>query len=132
MSAKIIVHNALVSTLNPAHPSATAFAVGADGNFSYVGDDTSDLWALKGPNTVVIDAQKRRILPGLNDSHLHIIREGQFFNSELRWDGVRSIKRGLEMLSEQAKRTPKGEWIRVVGGWTSFQFEEKAIIFIKY
>ena len=43
---------------------------------------------------------------------------------ELRWDGVPSLADGLRMLREQAQRTPPGQWIRVVGGWTEFQFAE--------
>lgn len=40
---------------------------------------------------------------------------------ELRWDGVRSLKEPLDMLKEQAARTPEGQWIRVVGGWGEYQ-----------
>jgi anti-anti-sigma factor len=67
----------------------------------------------------------RRVVPGLNDSHLHAIRGGLFFNLELRWDGVGSVERGLEMIREQAKRTPQGQWVRVIGGWSPYQFAEK-------
>jgi predicted amidohydrolase YtcJ len=125
MAAKLIIHNAKIFTLDPAHPTATAAAVGKDGNFLYVGDDTPALWNLKDNDTVVIDAHHRVVLPGLNDSHLHIIRAALNYNAELRWDGVRSLGHGLQMLSEQAKRTPPGQWVRVVGGWCSYQFEEK-------
>jgi hypothetical protein len=128
--ARLIVHNAQITTLSDASPSASALAVGTDGNFSYVGNDSPALWALRGPQTVVIDAQGRRILPGLNDSHLHILRAALWYNGELRWDGVTSLKRALEMLAEQAKRTPEGQWVRVVGGWTHYQFEEKVLAFI--
>lgn len=123
--ARVIVHNAKITTLAAAQPSATALAVGSDGNFVYVGEDTPALWAHKGPSTIVIDLKGRRLLPGLNDSHLHILRAALWYNGELRWDGVTSLKRGLDMLSEQAKRTPEGQWVRVVGGWTHYQFEEK-------
>src|SRR5258705_7774951 len=44
---------------------------------------------------------------------------------ELRWDGVPSLADGLRMLKEQAQRTPPGQWVRVVGGWTEFQFAER-------
>ena len=29
------------------------------------------------------------------------------------------------MLREQAQRTPPGQWVRVVGGWSEFQFAER-------
>lgn len=106
-----------------------ALAVGSDGNFLYVGEDTLALWALKGEHTRVIDMKGRSVLPGLNDSHLHILRAALWYNGELRWDGVTSLRKGLAMLAEQAKRTPEGQWVRVVGGWTHYQFEEKACHF---
>jgi predicted amidohydrolase YtcJ len=56
---------------------------------------------------------------------MHAIREGLNFNMELRWDGVKTLKRAMEMLKEQAARTPPGAWVKVVGGWNEFQFAEK-------
>jgi hypothetical protein len=89
-----------------------------------VGDE-SDVAALLGPGTRVINALGRRLVPGLNDSHLHVIRGGLNYVLELRWDGVPTLREALAMLREQAARTPKGQWIRVVGGWTSEQFAER-------
>jgi predicted amidohydrolase YtcJ len=63
--------------------------------------------------------------PGLNDSHMHVIRGGLSYNAELRWDGVPSLADGLRMLKEQAERTPPGQWVRVIGGWSEFQFAER-------
>ena len=80
---------------------------------------------LRGPTTQVIDAKRRTVIPGLNDSHLHVIRGGLNFNMELRWDGVPSLADALRMLKEQARRTPPPQWVRVVGGWTEFQFAER-------
>ncbi|MBC7789917.1 MAG: amidohydrolase, partial [Anaerolineae bacterium] len=79
----------------------------------------------KGRSTRLIDAKGRRLIPGLNDSHLHAIRGGRFYSFELRWDGVPSLKVALDRVREQAKRTPKGQWIRVIGGWTPHQFAER-------
>jgi len=79
----------------------------------------------RGPATQTIDAGGRTVIPGLNDSHLHLIRGGLNFNMELRWDGVPSLADALRMLREQARRTPPPQWVRVVGGWTEFQFAER-------
>jgi predicted amidohydrolase YtcJ len=75
--------------------------------------------------TTVIDGNRRTVIPGLNDSHMHPIRGGLNFNLELRWDGVPSLADALRMLKEQAARTPAPQWVRVVGGWTEFQFAER-------
>ena len=79
----------------------------------------------RGGGTQVIDAGGRTVIPGLNDSHLHLIRGGLNYNMELRWDGVPSLADALRMLREQARRTPPPQWVRVVGGWTEFQFAER-------
>ncbi len=121
--ADLLVRNAKVFTGDPDRPGARAVAI-RDGRVVALGDD-HDLAALVGPGTKVVDALGRRVIPGLNDSHLHVIRGGLNYVLELRWDGVRSLRQALAMLREQAGRTPKGQWIRVVGGWTAEQFAER-------
>jgi predicted amidohydrolase YtcJ len=56
---------------------------------------------------------------------MHPIRGGLNYNLELRWDGVPSLADALRKLEEQAARTPAPQWVRVVGGWTEFQFAER-------
>ena len=46
---------------------------------------------------------------------------------ELRWEGVPSLFIALEILKEQARRTPAPQWVRVVGGWSEFQFKERRL-----
>ncbi|MFD9675920.1 amidohydrolase family protein, partial [Streptomyces sp. NPDC059981] len=123
-AADLLVRNAKVFTGDPARPEARAVAI-RDGRVLALGADDHELAAFVGPATRVVDALGRRVVPGLNDSHLHVIRGGLNYVLELRWDGVRSLRRALAMLREQAGRTPKGQWIRVVGGWTAEQFAER-------
>lgn len=92
--------------------------------FFKLGSD-ADILKLKEHNTTLIDLQKKVVIPGLNDSHIHLIRGGLNFNMELRWDGINSLSDALYLLKEQAARTPPPQWVRVVGGWTEFQFKEK-------
>ena len=117
----LILHNGRISTLDPKYPEASNLAV-KDGRIT--GVDEAEEYE-RGPNTRVIDLKGRRVIPGLNDSHLHVIRGGLNYNMELRWDGVPSLADGLRMLKEQAQRTPSGQWVRVVGGWSEFQFAER-------
>ncbi|ASL00813.1 amidohydrolase [Xanthomonas citri pv. vignicola] len=120
----LVVCNARITTLDPRQPSATAIAV-ADGRIVAVGDDARIMALAKGVRT--IDAQGRRLLPGLNDSHTHLIRGGLNYNLELRWDGVRSLADAMAMLKAQVDRTPAPQWVRVVGGFTAYQFAEKRL-----
>ncbi|MDI9883710.1 amidohydrolase [Streptomyces sp. HNM0645] len=121
--AELVLRNGKIHTQDSARPAATALAV-RDGRITALGDD-GDIAGLVGPGTRVVDALGRRVVPGLNDSHLHVIRGGLNYVLELRWDGVPSLRQALAMLREQAGRTPRGQWIRVVGGWTADQFAER-------
>ncbi|MGW0186306.1 amidohydrolase [Streptomyces sp. NPDC003362] len=124
-AADLVVRNAKIHTGDPGRPQAQAVAV-RDGRITAVGDD-QDMAAHVGAGTKVVDALGRRVIPGLNDAHLHVIRGGLNYVLELRWDGVRSLRQGLAMLREQAARTPKGQWVRVVGGWSAEQFAERRL-----
>ncbi|RRS04997.1 amidohydrolase [Aquabacterium soli] len=124
-TADLILHRGLFTTLNRAQPTAQAVAI-KDGRFLRVGHD-QEVMALAGPNTKVIDLRGRRVLPGLIDNHLHIIRGGLNFNMELRWDGVRSLADAMGMLKRQVDVTPAPQWVRVVGGFTEHQFAEKRL-----
>src|SRR6266702_4234278 len=117
-----IFHNGKIAT-NSKPYFAEAIAV-ENGEISAVGRN-SEILRLKKADTETIDLRGQTVIPGLNDSHLHIIRGGLHYNLELRWDGVPSLADALRMLKEQAARTPAPQWVRVVGGWTEFQFVER-------
>lgn len=117
-----ILHNGRITTQDPARPSASAMAI-AGNRIAAVGDDETIL-ARATPETRVIDLGGARVIPGLNDSHTHTVRLGLNYALELRWDGVRSLATAMQMLREQVARTPPGQWVRVVGGWSEQQFSE--------
>lgn len=121
--ADLILHNGAFATLDPSNPGADAVAI-RDGKFLVVGT-VREVMAVRGASTRVVDLGGRRAIPGLNDSHLHLIRGGLNYNLELRWDGVPSLAEALRMLRAQALRTPAPQWVRVVGGWSEFQFAER-------
>jgi len=112
-----------IATMDERRSFAQAVAI-KGGRFIAVGSD-QEIMAYKGEKTKVIDAGGRTVIPGLNDSHIHTIRGGLNYNMELRWDGVPSLADALAMLREQAQRTPPPQWVRVIGGWTEFQFAER-------
>ena len=121
----LILFNGKVTTMDPDLPEATALAVTED-RIAAVGTD-QDIRALATAATRIIDLEGQRVIPGLIDSHTHIIRQGNNFAMELRWDQVPSLADGLRMLKAQAERTPPGQWIRVVGGWSADQFAERRL-----
>ncbi|MEM6393070.1 MAG: amidohydrolase [Planctomycetota bacterium] len=121
-AADLIVHGAKVTTMERANPEAQAFAVRGN-RFAVVGTEDA-VMAMRGPGTRVIDAQGARVIPGLTDNHTHTIRGGLNYALELRWDGVRSKARAMQMLREQVERTPPGQWVRIVGGFSPEQFAD--------
>jgi predicted amidohydrolase YtcJ len=121
LGADMIVFNAKITTGSLSQPEASALAV-KRGRIYAVGTD-AEILSLKDNNTQLIDASGRRLIPGLNEAHVHVLNE-MSYNYNLRWDGVPTLQRALEMLSEQAKRTPEGQWVKVIGGWSPYQFKE--------
>jgi predicted amidohydrolase YtcJ len=125
MQADLILFNGRITTLDRQQPEASALLI-RDGRFAAVGNE-QEVMPLAGPTTQRIDLKGRRVIPGLIDSHMHIIRGGLNYNMELRWDGVRSLADAMRMLKEQVDRTPAPQWVRVVGGFTEHQFAEKRL-----
>src|SRR5262245_63745741 len=102
--ADVILFNGRVTTLDRQNPQAQAIAIRGD-RFVATGTE-QDVMRLAGPGTRRIYLKGRRVIPGLIDSHMHIIRGGLNYNMELRWDGVRSLADAMRMLKEQVARTP--------------------------
>lgn len=88
--ADLMISNGKIATLDERGTMAEAVAV-KDGKILAVGSD-EDIAKYKGPDTQAIDAGKRTVIPGLNDSHLHVIRGGLNYNMELALDGVPSLR----------------------------------------
>lgn len=120
----LIVHNAKITTFDG--QKYTGFTV-ENGRFVDILKNDASLLTKRKPNTVVIDAHGRRVIPGINDSHTHAVRGGRFYNLETRWDNVKSLKEGLALIKKNAMKTPEGHWVRVIGGWSPYQFEEKRL-----
>src|SRR4029077_4963123 len=124
-TADVIACNGIIATQNEQRSMVEAVAI-RDGKFLAVGADR-EMMAWRSQQTQLINLNKPTVIPGLNESHTHLIRGGLNYNLELRWDGVPSLADGLRMLREQARRTPPGHWVRVVGGWSEFQFAERRL-----
>ena len=124
-SPDTILANGKFTTLDRANPAPEAVAINGN-RFAAVGT-RAEVMALAGPDTKVIDLGGRRVIPGLADNHIHVIRGGLNFNMELRWDGLTSLSDAMAMLRAQVARTPAPQWVRVVGGFSEHQFAEKRL-----
>ncbi|MGO8994781.1 MAG: amidohydrolase [Polyangiaceae bacterium] len=121
----IVLFNGKITTMDPARPEVGACLI-EGGRFSAVGEKDELLRAAP-KNARRVDLQGRRAIPGLIDSHMHVIRGGLNYNLELRWDGVRSLAVAMDMLKKQVLATPAPLWVRVVGGFTEMQFAERRL-----
>src|SRR5437764_14087791 len=105
-TADLILHNGKITTLDPKYPNAENVAIK---NGRIVGVDDAETYQ-RGPQTKVIDLKGRRVIPGLNDSPMHVMRGGLSYNLELRWDGVPSLADAMGVVKREAKRTAPGPW----------------------
>src|SRR5947208_4016728 len=112
-SATLIITNAAVNTVDKQHPRAEAVAVVGDRIVAVGSRAEIDLW--RGPETKVIDARRKLVLPGFNDAHVHFIQGGAQLDQVQLTDAA-SPQESVKRIAAQAKKTPKGEWI-LGGRW---------------
>jgi predicted amidohydrolase YtcJ len=118
----LVFSNGKVVTVDERFTIAQAVAVKGD-RIVAVGSN-QEIAGLAGPNTRTIDLRGRTAIPGLIDNHLHLLRAGNTWELELRWDGVDSRKRAIEMLRTRAKAVGPGGWVFNIGGWATAQFSD--------
>src|SRR5262245_32867696 len=111
-SPDTILLNGKIVTYDAAPAQALAVR---DGRIAAVGT-TAAIRATAQPSTRVIDLGGRTVIPGLIDSHIHAIRAGLTWQTEVHWIGVRSLAEALDRLRTAAKTAPKGSWLIVAGG----------------
>lgn len=103
-------------------PAECAAVAVAGGRIVAVGSD-EELAHLRPFAARTVELDGRRVLPGLNDSHIHAVRAGVSWNRVMHWEDVRSVPEALERVRSEAQRRPH-QWIGVVGGWHSSQLAE--------
>lgn len=112
-SATLIVTNAVVYTVDKQHPKAEAVAVIGDRIVAVGSRADIDLW--RGPQTKVIDAAGKLLLPGFNDAHAHFTQGGAQLEQVQLTDAA-TPEEFAKRIAAQVKKTPKGEWI-LGGRW---------------
>ena len=122
-NADIILVNGKILTVDSKFSTREALAI-RDGKIAAVGSN-SDIRKQAGPQTRVIDLQGRTVIPGLIDSHIHAIRAGQTFTTEVNWVGTTSIAEAMNRIHEASLAKKPGSWLIVAGGWQPEQFKEK-------
>lgn len=122
----LVLRGGRISTFaaaDQAAPEVEAVAI-AGGRVVAVGSD-AELAPYADLAERVVDLDGRRVIPGLNDAHIHAVRAGVSWTRTVHWEDVRTLKDGMARLAEDAARRGPGEWVAVVGGWHSSQLAER-------
>ena len=112
-SADLIVTNAKIWTVDKTRPHAEAMAVLGDRIVAVGSAADVDTW--HGPQTKVLDAQGKLLLPGFNDAHVHFVDGGDHLSAVQLKDAA-SPEEFARKIADRVKTTAKGEWI-VGGDW---------------
>ena len=121
-SADLLLINGKIGTQDAASTMSEAIAIEA-GHIVAIGG-TTELSKRAAPSTKVIDLGGRTVIPGLIDSHIHAIRAGFRFATEVNWEGAASLGEAFARLRSAAARAKPDAWLIVAGGWTPRQFAE--------
>jgi predicted amidohydrolase YtcJ len=128
-AADLIITNANIWTVDAAQPKAAAVAVLGERIVAVGSDEDAAQW--RGPKTTLIDAKGKLLLPGFNDAHVHFA-SGGFQLESVQLTDATSSEEFVRRIAEQAKKTPKGEWMQ--GGdwdetkWTPAKIPTKEMI----
>ena len=122
-NADTILVNGKILTVDKQFSVREAVAI-RDGKITAVGSNT-EVRKQAGPGTRMIDLQGRTVIPGFIDSHIHAIRAGQTFTTEVNWVTATSIAEAMKRLHDAAQAKKPGSWLVVAGGWNEAQFKEK-------
>src|SRR5690348_16521289 len=119
--ADLIIRDAHIVTVDPRFSTASAAAI-QGGRFIAVGSDAAVL-KTRGPNTRVIDLHGQTVLPGFNDTHVHLTA-GKDLETQVDLTHIRSIKDIQAAISARAKQVKPGDWIVGTRGWWEYQLAE--------
>lgn len=112
-AADLIITHAKIWTVDGASPQAQAVAILRD-RIVAVGSE-ADVGAWRGPQTRVIDAGGKLLLPGFNDAHVHFVSGGaQLDNVQL--NDAPSKEEFVRRIAARARTSAKGDWI-LGGDW---------------
>ena len=110
----LIITNADVLTIDAAQPNAKAVAVAQDRILAVGAHE--EIQGLAGPDTRTIDGQGLTLLPGLIDSHMHLLSLARTTQElDCRADKAPAVESIAFRVFEWARIVPPGEWVRCYG-----------------
>jgi len=120
-----LIHNANIVTMDTALPKADSMVINNTGKIEAIGTEAT-LRNQLGSFSAEIDFHGKTIVPGLNDSHIHVWKIGHLRTYMLDVRGVKSIVEFKRVLKEFAEKNPDSEWI-MARGINEMVLEEKRL-----
>lgn len=119
----LVLINGKVWTEDAAHPEVEAVAI--SGTTILATGTTAEMRELAAPGAKVIDLQGRRVVPGFNDAHIHVMVGGE---DELgvHLTSAHSAAEFRQRIADYARTAPKGSWI-LNGMWDEQRWREPAL-----
>ena len=119
----LVLHNGRISTVDAKNSTVEAIAI-KNGEIVATGRN-GRVRELVRRNTQVIDLNRRRVLPGLIDGHLHGLRNGYHcFTQTVRLDNVFSRAQALGLYAAKGRQLAANTWIFTTAGWTVAQLDQ--------
>jgi predicted amidohydrolase YtcJ len=119
--ADLIIRDAHIVTVDPQFSTAQAAAI-RDGRFIAVGSDAGVMKSA-GPKTRIVDLHGKTVLPGFNDTHVHLTA-GEDLPTQVDLTHIRSIKDIQAAIAARAAKSKPGNWIVGTRGWWEYQLAE--------
>jgi predicted amidohydrolase YtcJ len=124
-----LFHNASLLSFHKGFNSEAYDAMFVEGNTIKAIGRLDELQSLVNTATEVIDATGKTIMPGFNDTHIHIWKVGSLKTYTLDVRNAGSLDEVLQMLSDYAKQYPDAAWINARGfneaGWKDGRLPNK-------
>jgi hypothetical protein len=121
MQVDRILFNGNIITMDSTTPRATALAISGQ-TVAAVGSD-EEVLALRQPETEVVDLNGQTVIPGLNDSHLHLQTVGAGLE-RVQLAGVRSREQMVEVAEKFLAEHPHVQWL-LGWGWNHEYFADR-------
>ena len=122
ITADLILSNGKIVTVDDRFTIAQAVAI--KGNRIVAVGANQEMDRLAAPNARRINLRGRTVIPGLIDNHNHLLRAATTWPLELRFDGVGTRKKAIEMIRARGKQVGPGQWVFNIGGWATAQFAD--------
>jgi predicted amidohydrolase YtcJ len=121
--ADMILLGGKIVTIDARNTVAQALAI-RDGRISAVGDNAT-IRALAGPTTQIVELDGRTVIPGLIDSHIHVLRDALSYSTTVDWSSVSDLAAGMALIKEATRKAEPGAFIAVIGNWHKDQLAER-------